>query len=115
MARTVALSKSASVVLDSSGTGTAELGPSVPGEVWTPTNASVKCSTSTSEATCKIYAGNSLSPGSFVDGTTWGSTGDSTSNFGLSLYPGQQVFAQWAGGDAGATGTIVVTGTRSVP
>jgi hypothetical protein len=115
MARTVSLNQRASVVLDSSGNGTAELGPSSPGEVWAPGNASVSVTTSVSEATARIYAGNGLSPGSFVDGTTWGSTGDSTTNFATSLYPGQQIFAQWTGGDPGATATVVVTGTRSVP
>lgn len=115
MPRTVPLSVTATVKLDGTGAGIASIGPSAPGEIWYPAVASVKCSSNVSEATCRTYAGNQLSDSTFADGTTWGSTGDSTSNFAGPLYPGQQVFASWTGGDAAATATLVVTGTRSVP
>lgn len=115
MARTIPLSASASVVLDSSGNGTASAGPSSPGEVWFPTSVSVSASSNTAEAIAKIYAGGQISQSMFADGTTWGSTGDSTSNVSGPVYPGQQVFAVWTGGDTGATATVVITGTRQVP
>lgn len=83
--------------------------------MWTVGVAAVSCSTNGSEATCRLYAGGAASQGTFVDGTTWGSTGDSTSNFASPVYAGQQVFAQWTGGDPGAIATLVVQGTRQVP
>ena len=115
MSRTVALSKSASVTLNGSGGGTANLGPSAPGEVWFPSSVSVSATSNTNEAIAKVYIGGQVSAGTFQDGTTWGSTGDSTSNVSGPVYPGQQVFAVWSGGDSGATATVVVTGSRQVP
>ena len=115
MSRTVTLNATASVKLDGSGNGTASTGPQNPGEVWTPSTVSVSCSSNASEAVCKVYAGNSATAAYFTDGTTWGSTGDSTSNLSSPVYPGQQVFASWTGGDPGATATMTVTGTRQVP
>ena len=113
--RTQPFSRTATVTLDGSGDGTASVGPTITSEVWAVGVSSVSASTNVSEAVCRTYAGGGVSPGTFVDGTTWGSTGDSTSNFGGPLYPGQQVYAVWTGGDAGATATLVVTGTRTVP
>ncbi len=104
------LTRTASVTLDGSGNGTAPIGPAITNEVWTVGVASVSVATNNAEATCKTYAG-----GNFVDGTTWGSTGDSTSNFAAPVYTGQQVSAVWTGGDPGAVATLVVTGTRRVP
>lgn len=96
------------------GTGTAQLGPSFPRESWRVSVASVSVATGTLEAQCKIsqgaYAGQT-----FIDGTTWGSTGDSTSNFSAPVYVGSQVFAVWTGGDPGALATLTLTGTREVP
>jgi hypothetical protein len=115
MARTVTLRVKASTTLDGSGNGTAEAGPAVPGEIWYPSAVAVKCSSNTNEAIAKTYVGNQVSDATFADGTTWGSTGDSTSNVTGPLYPGQQVFAVWTGGDPGATATVTITGTRSVP
>jgi hypothetical protein len=109
------LNRSVPVTLDGSGAGTAALGPALAGEVWTGLTAAVSASGSTKEATARIYAGGGVSAATFVDGTTWGSTGDSTSQFGAPVYPGQQVFAVWAGGDPGAIATLVITGTRQVP
>lgn len=115
MSRTISLSAVASCVLNSDGDGTAQAGPNGTNEVWTVSVASVSASTNVSEATCRIYAGNYLGQPTFVDGTTWGSTGDSTSNFSAQVYPGQYVYAQWTGGDDGATATLVISGTRRVP
>lgn len=104
----------ASVVLNGSGAGTASTGPSFPRESWQVGVASVNVSTNTSEAIAKIYAGPQAGLG-FVDGTTWGSTGDGTSNFSAPVYLGSKVFAVWTGGDAGATATLTVSGTRRIP
>lgn len=105
---------SVSVVL-SGGAGTASIGPQFPRESWDVSVASVSCSTNTKEAVCKIYAGPQAQQAWFVDGTTWGSTGDSTSNFAVPVYLGSKVFAVWSGGDATATAVLVVSGTRRIP
>lgn len=109
------LNLSASVTLNGSGAGIASIGPQFPRESWTVQVASVSVSTNTAEAVCKIYAGPLAVQGNFVDGTTWGSTGDSTSNFAVPVYLGSYVFAVWTGGDSGAIATLVVTGTRNIP
>jgi hypothetical protein len=113
--RTQPLTRTASVTLDGSGAGTAAIGPRITNEIWTVGVASVSASANVNEATCRIYAGSAAGPGTFIDGTTWGSTGDATSNFSGPLYGGQQVFAAWSGGDPGAIATLVITGTRQVP
>lgn len=115
MSRTLSLSAVATCTLDGSGYGVAAVGPTTTRETWSPAVASVSVSDNSHEATCQIYAGNEAAPSYFVDGTTWGSTGDSTSNFTGQVYPGQMVFAVWTGGTATATATLVVTGTRTVP
>lgn len=115
MSRRLSLSAVATVTLDGNGAGIAAVGPASTREIWSPGTASVSVSSNASEATCQIFAGNAASAAYFVDGTTWGSTGDSTSDFNIQIYPGQSVFARWTGGDAHATATLVVTGTRTVP
>lgn len=113
--RTQPLSRAVSVQLDGTGYGIASTGPNITSEVWSPSNAAVSVSSNANEATAKIYAGSVMAANTFVDGTTWGSTGDNTSNFSVSVYPGQQIFAEWTSGDPGATATLVITGTRQVP
>lgn len=113
--RTQPFTRTASVVLNGSGNGTASIGPTITNEVWTVAVAAVSASSNTNEAICKTYAGAAVSASTFVDGTTWGSTGDSTSSFGAPVYSGQRVFAVWTGGDAGAVATLVINGTRQVP
>lgn len=119
--RTRPLNRSVAVTLNGAGVGQAQIGPTLPGEIWqvggpaAPLTAAVSASSNTNEATAKIYAGGGVSGATFVDGTTWGSTGDSTSKFANPVYAGQQVFAVWTGGDPGAIATLVITGTRQVP
>jgi len=115
MSRKVTLSASAQAVLDGSGNGTASAGPQNPGEIWYPAAVAVKASTNVKEAQARVYAGNAATDAYFADGTTWGSTGDSTSNVAGPLFPGQQIFAVWTGGDPGAVATVTITGTRQVP
>jgi hypothetical protein len=111
--RTLPLNAKAYVTLDGSGNGTASTGPQSPGEVWTGITAHVSAATNAAEAICKIYAGAAPDPGYFGDATTWGSTGDSTSNLN-DVRVGGAVFAIWTGGDPGALATLAVTGTRVV-
>jgi hypothetical protein len=76
--------------------------------------AAVHCATNNSEATCRVYAGAAASPNYFADGTTWGSTGDSSDNLPPTLSVGSQVFAVWSGGDPGTTAYLTLTGIRQV-
>lgn len=111
--RQLPLTAKAYVTLDGSGNGTASIGPLSPGEVWSSLTASVSVATNTHEAICRIYAGAGATPGYFADGTTWGSTGDSTQNL-PEVRVGGQVFAVWTGGDHNTKATLTVTGTRTV-
>lgn len=118
MPRTLTLTQAASVTLDGSGAGTAQLGPSSPGEVWRPSQVSVSCSQIVTTGTCQasIYAGAAVGRSTFVDGTFSGDTGETTDAVGgRTLHPGQSVFAVWSGGVPGATATVVVAGKRTVP
>lgn len=112
--RTLPITASAVVVLDGSGNGTASIGPTSSGERWIGGfTAAVRASTNVKEAIASVYCGAGVSPAYYVGGTSWGSTGDSTSNTpGLAV--GQNVFAVWTGGDAGSTAYLSVTGTRQV-
>jgi len=111
--RLLPLTAKAYVTLDGNGNGTAYTGPQSSGEQWSGLTASVSVATNTKEATCRIYGGAAATPGYFADGTTWGSTGDSTSNVGA-VHVGGNVWAVWTGGDSGAKATMTVTGTRTV-
>lgn len=103
------------VVLDGSGNGKARTGPAGARETWTPAVASVSVSSNVSEAQCRIYVGPSADPQYFVDGTLSGSTGDSTDRVAAQpVRLGWFIWAAWAGGDAGATATLNVTGTKTI-
>jgi hypothetical protein len=112
--QTIALSESASVVLDSTGSGTASIGPINSGEVWTDVTASCHVVTNTNEGTCRFYVGSGPTPDNFAGGTSWGSTGNSGFSSGQTAVVGQQVWAVWSGGDAGATAYLGVSGTSTV-
>lgn len=111
--RQLPLNAKAYVTLDGNGNGTAYTGPLSPGEVWSGLTVSVSVATNVNEATCSIYGGAAATPGYFADATTWGSTGDSTTNVGT-IRVGGNVFAVWTGGDPGARATVTITGTRQV-
>lgn len=115
MINTLTLTETTDVVLDSSGNGTASLGPIGGSEIWYPANVSVICSSNTSEATCKTYAGPSATPQYFKDITVDGSTGDSTDRCNVPIPKNWFIWAVWTGGDAGAVATLNVDGTRTVP
>ena len=111
--RTLPLNVKAYATLSGSGAGVASTGPLSPGEVWSNLTVSVGVATNVAEATCRIYAGAAATPGYFADGTTWGSTGDSTTNVGP-VRVGGNVFAVWSGGDADAKATMTISGTRTL-
>lgn len=65
MSRTVSLAASASVILDGDGNGTAEIGPTLPGEIWSPVSVSISCTGAQPAglSTVYLYSGNGQSPG----------------------------------------------------
>ena len=108
--QTVNLLQQSTTVLDGDGNGTCPaIGPSSPSESWSVTLVSVQCTSNQNEAVCSVYLNGAL-----LGTTTWGSTGDSDTGITQTVMPGQQVYATWTGGDAGATGVMTVTGTRQV-
>ncbi len=111
------LNESASVTLDASGDGTIRMKPLSAGEHWLPTLASVSAATNVKEAQCRIYIGSAAAQQNFVDGTLSGSTGDSTDRVtGYDINATQQpyIWAVWSGGDAGASATLVLSGTKEI-
>lgn len=111
-------SLAATIRLDGTGAGVAQLGPSITNEQWAPGRVSVSCSATVTAGSCEasIYCGAYIGQDTFKEGTFSGDTGDSTDAVsGENLYPGQFVFAQWAGGVPGAFATMRVQGTRTVP
>ena len=111
--RTLPLVAKAYTVLDADGNGTASTGPQSFREQWSNLTAAVRVATNVSEAIASVYAGAAATPGYFAGATTWGSTGDSTTNL-ATVQVGGSVWAVWAGGDAGQQAVLTVTGTRVV-
>ena len=111
--RQLPLNVKAYATLDGNGDGTAYIGPLSSGEIWSDLTAHVNAATNMNEAICKIYGGAAATQGYFADATTWGSTGDSTSNL-QTVRVGGNVFAVWSGGDPGSLATLTVTGTKTV-
>lgn len=111
----VTLNETATVTLNGSGGGTAKIGPISARETWHPANVSVKASTATAEAQCLIYIGDRPIQANFIDGTFTGSSGDSSDRVSATkVRVGQYVWAVWTGGDAAATATLTVTGTKDL-
>lgn len=110
----VPLNISNAVKLDINGAGTVKLGPLSARESWYPTNVHVGASTNTKEAICNIYIGDTPSPATFRDSTYSGSSGDMCDGLVDVVASGWYVYAVWTGGDAGATATLAVTGTKDV-
>ncbi len=111
---TLPLSEAAFVTLDASGNGTARIGPAAHGVTWKPTVVAVRTSTSTLSPQCRIYAGDRVTDGNFIDGTFTGQQNSTDAIAGQVLLLGQYVFAVWVGGDIGAQATLTVTGTKDI-
>ena len=111
---TVPLSVTVSVQLDNTGSGKAQIGPLSALEVWHPTNVHVSVSSAINEAQCSIYVGDNTDQRNFRDGTFSGSSGDSTGDIVDVVKAGHYVIAVWTGGDALASATLTVTGTKDI-
>jgi hypothetical protein len=113
--RTLDLSRQANVTLNGAGAGTVQLGPSIVNEQWSISQVSVSCSANVTTGTCEcqIFAPTLAN---FKDGTFSGDTGDTSDALtGLTLWPGQYVYAVFTGGVPGAIAYVQLQGTRDVP
>ena len=111
-------SLSASITLDATGAGQAQLGPAITNERWEPAQVSVSCSALVASGACQAntYCGSAVNQGTFKDGTFSGDSGDTTDAVqGEILWPGQYVFVVWSSGVPFAVATMRVTGSRFVP
>lgn len=119
MVTTYQLDRYATVTLDGSGNGVANLGPSMVREHWQPLAATVSVSFPgnqtgpTLEAKCEIYLGTTLQSATKFSTTFLGSSGATCGFQNQDLPPGYQVFAKWFNGDAGQVATVHVTGART--
>jgi hypothetical protein len=102
------------VVLDVNGNGIAQLGPTRVREHWQVAGVGVKVGTAVKQAQCSVFIGPSLSSATFLSSTSLGSSGATCGVAGQDIQSGQLIFAQWTGGDAGATATMTVFGTYSI-
>jgi hypothetical protein len=104
----------ASVTLNGSGDGTAQLGPSRVREHWQIAAVGVSVATDNAEASCAIYIGSAIGGFSFVGNTATGSSGDTCGCGGFDIQPGQFVFAVWEGGDPQEQATMAIFGTYTI-
>lgn len=111
---TSGLSVTVQVTLDANGNGTAGAGPLSARETWQPDSVHVSVASNTKEATCSIFVGDDTTQRNFRDTTFSGSSGDSSDRVNSNLRNPQKVWAVWSGGDAHATASLTITGTRSV-
>ena len=116
MSVTTPLSQTAFCVLNSSGNGTCQLGPTSAREVWNPQNVHIQVTGPvTNEAVCNIYVGDSPVQGNFRDASESGSTGDSTGRVSAdTVQCGHYVWAVWTGGDSGRQASMIITGSKTI-
>ncbi len=101
---------SASVVLDGSGNGTVSF--QATGQNLVITNMSARCSTTTNEAVGTVYKGQIGQPYR-LSGTFAASSGDSNAD-NIPMMDGDTIYFTFAGGDAGATGYVTISGTADI-
>ena len=110
----------ATAILDGNGNGVAQAGPARAREHWQPSSAAVSVAPvppailRTNEAQCSVFLGTSINSATFLAQTQTGSTGDTCGFGGQDMQTGEQIWAQWTGGDPGAVATVVIKGTYSI-
>lgn len=110
----ITLNVSASTTLNGSGNGTVSLGPAIPGVTWYPATAAVIVNPVSGSVVSQffLYQGPAGST-NFLGGTY---TGDNNStDVSVTLYTGQILTGVWTGGNPGATATLSLSGTQTVP
>jgi hypothetical protein len=108
---TYPLDQYASVVLDGSGDGFAELGPARVKEHWQPVSVYVSVATAVLQATATLFIGTSINTATQAASTILGSSGDTCGTPGLDMPAGYKLFVQWKAGDPGQLATMHVLGS----
>jgi hypothetical protein len=100
-------------VIGASGGVTLRVGPAGVGSKWALDQAGISTSTGQADAsTCAVYAGPQAIESFFV-AQSYAGGGSSVGLPGLSLSPGEFVWAVWSGGVNGANATLKVTGVKT--
>jgi hypothetical protein len=118
VAISVPFTKTVSLTLDGSGNGIAQVGPFF-NETWHPSTCNISMTgaipSSGTPATCTLSIGFQQAGAMFVDSTYQVNGAASSVIDGQVVYYGQYIFATWANGNAGATATLTVSGTKTIP
>lgn len=109
--RTEILDTFGSVTLSAAGAGTVTLSPDGL-TYWDVTTIAVHVSSNTSEPTAQVYIG-AQDAGRLIGATYTGSLDSSDGNWRVNT--SQPLICARSGGDAGATATLSVLGTRTYP
>jgi len=114
VSQSVVLSVSAQVVLNGLGNGQVQVGPQIAGTSWQPVSCGVLVQpvSLTVVSQFLLYNGN-VAPANFIGGSYSGD--NNSSSLALTLYPGSVLTGVWTGGNPGATATLTLTGTQTIP
>jgi hypothetical protein len=110
----VPLRQQAQVTLSGAGAGTIKLGPLSHRETWQKLQVSVRTTTAVTVGTCeaRMFVGTDTSDTNYRDGTFSGDTGDTSDAISDQIRLPNSLIVTWAGGVAGDTATVVVTGEK---
>lgn len=97
-----------------SGSVTLQAGPQGIGASWALDQAGISTSLGAADsATCAVYAGPQASAPYLVS-QSYAGGGDAVGLAGVTLQPGEFVFAVWSGGTPGTTAALKVSGVKTV-
>lgn len=101
-------------VIPASGKLTLQVGPQGVGARWAPDQAGIATSVGAADSsTCAVFAGPAaLAPWGVAQSYAGG--GDAIGLAGITLQPGEFVFAVWSGGTPGSSAQLKVSGTKTV-
>lgn len=104
----------ASVTVGAGGSATLQVGPQGIGARWAPDQAGIATSVGANDtSTCAVYAGpQAIRP--FLVAQSYNGGGDAVGLAGITLQPGEFVFAVWTGATAGSVAQLKVTGDKTV-
>lgn len=112
MPRQISLNTGGTITLDANGGGQVALGPNIPGVAWNVTTVATSGSSMTNIPTLQVYS-PVVAP-NYLLGGTYSGTLDSD-DISITVWYGQQIVGVYAGGDPGASATLSINGTASVP
>jgi hypothetical protein len=109
----IGLDGQVSGVIGAGGAVTLQIGPAGVGTSWALDSASISTSTGPADSsTCAVFAGPQAIA-SFQVAQSYAGGGDAIGLAGISIVPGEFVFAVWAGGTHNALATLKVTGRKT--